>query len=159
MEPTKVPRIYDDEDSIKTIIESKEVTDMELIPWDEEKSIGIEEIDNDHRYLIGLINKFNKARSEGRSVDVLSDLLERLKKYSREHFAREEAYMLKTEYPRYFEHWEQHQYFIKKVGEFETEYQFDKELLAIRIMPFMMKWLLNHIMTTDKQLAQTQRPA
>lgn len=128
---------------------------MHYISWDDNKSIGIEEIDNDHRHLIGLINDFGRARDEGQSVEVLSELLTKLKAYSLEHFEREESYMIKTGFKNFYEHQEQHLMFIKKITEFEKEHQYDKAFVAIKIMPFMMDWLINHIMTSDKQLAVT----
>lgn len=121
--------------------------------------MGIEEIDKDHQHLIGLINEFITARTDGRSVEILSGLLEKLKTYSLEHFYREEAYMLKKGQLNYTDHVKEHERFINKVYDFENTYQDDKVLLAIKMMPFMMEWLVNHIMTTDKQLAEAEMSA
>ncbi|SHH91034.1 hemerythrin [Sporobacter termitidis DSM 10068] len=124
---------------------------MEPVKWDESISVGVEALDSDHRRLVGMINKLAEALDAGESDKVLLNLLNGMKNYAIEHFSREESYMLFIKYPGLKAHKEQHARFVRKVIGFEADYKRDRALLGQTIMPFLMEWLIGHIMESDKK--------
>ena len=63
---------------------------MSNFNWRKEFSIGIKEMDNQHMELVSIINGIHKALSEGQGMERLGDMLDRLLKYTDNHFAAEE---------------------------------------------------------------------
>jgi hemerythrin-like metal-binding protein len=122
---------------------------LELIKWDVSKSTGIEEIDNNHRKVIEVINRLSKARGEGTSTDILPEVLSDLKRYSLAHFRWEEKYMMQSRYVDGNEHREQHRRFISQLEAFEKGMAQDKTFIALRLLPFLIEWLVDHIMNED----------
>jgi hemerythrin len=119
-----------------------------LVKWDVSKSTGIEEIDSNHRKFIDVINRLDEARLEGTTREVLPEVLAELKRYSRAHLRWEETYLLQ---PKYLSHREQHREFIRQLEAFEKELAHDISFTAIRLLPYLMDWLVNHIMCEDMQ--------
>ncbi len=63
---------------------------MALITWNNGLDLGVEEIDNQHRKLVAMINDLNDAMRQGRGNDVLAKILGGLINYAATHFNTEE---------------------------------------------------------------------
>jgi hemerythrin-like metal-binding protein len=122
---------------------------LDIITWNDAISVGVAELDSDHRALIGMINRLNDAVRAGQSETILYNLLEEMKNYAVGHFSREESYLLGIRYPEFQEHREQHAQFVRKVIGFEDAYKKDQALLAEKILPYLIEWLVRHIMESD----------
>ena len=57
------------------------------IKWKKEYSVGIEEIDDQHKYFISLLNDLYNAIVEGKSQEELKVLFQDLSDYAEKHFA------------------------------------------------------------------------
>lgn len=124
---------------------------MAIINWNENLSVKIESIDNQHKHLIGLINSFYESLNTKDEKEKTLELIRSLKAYTLTHFTLEERLMKQTEYPFYKYHKEQHDIFIATVSDFEDRFQNDKLLLTIEITKFLKNWVSDHIMYTDKR--------
>ncbi len=71
------------------------------IKWQDAFSVNVNEIDQQHKKLIGMINELFDAMEEGRGRAILSGLLEEMVDYSKTHFSNEEAYMRRFEFEGY----------------------------------------------------------
>ena len=69
-----------------------------MIEWNEIFSLGIPKIDEDHKKLIGIINKAILSKKHNDNPEELKEVLSEMKKYVQTHFAREELYMIKFNY-------------------------------------------------------------
>ena len=68
------------------------MADKDYIPWSEDLSVGLEEIDEQHKILINLINRlFNEAILKRADKALISDILDELIQYTIVHFAVEES--------------------------------------------------------------------
>lgn len=110
-------------------------------------------MDNDHKILLGMINKLHEAMTAGKSKEVMSQLITELKKYTMTHFSSEETHLAHINHPHLPEQKQQHAMFSSKITEFEKEYSAGNMVLAVKIMPFLNDWLLGHIMQVDKKYA------
>ena len=92
--------------------------------------IGIDLIDEEHKQIFAYANEAYELLHEEFTPDKydnISDILEKLREYTKKHFADEEAYMESIHYKRLFTQKVQHQAFIEKLEEFDLEHMQDSE--------------------------------
>lgn len=77
---------------------------MGLIKWNAFYSVNVEEIDNQHKKLIDLINQLYDAMKAGKGTEVLSTVLTELVEYTAYHFETEERLFLQQGYAEYEAH-------------------------------------------------------
>ncbi len=133
---------------------------MSFFEWEPRFSVGIAEIDQQHKNLIGLINRLYEAMQPGKQgtfdstvkeLVTQASVIEEMINYSHYHFSTEEKYMGKYLYPGFKEHKKEHESFIGEVGRFKADFDDGKVLLSVQIMEFLKKWLGDHILGTDKR--------
>jgi hemerythrin len=125
---------------------------MSLIEWNDEFDLGVEEVDNDHRALVGLINALHDAMSTGTGRgDVVGGLREIYTLVS-EHFAREEAYMRDTRYMAYSEHKEDHEVLLDDLQEIIEQVRANGEYSEARLSADLQYWFAEHFRTHDARL-------
>ena len=123
----------------------------EFIEWTDELSVGIEEIDEQHRVLVDLVNEMHQAITDQRGSEVVSDILEKLADYTRIHFAVEESLMRILQYPDYEPHKEQHEKLIAHLRELRGKVESGQTAIGFELMHFLRNWLTQHILGTDKE--------
>ncbi len=121
-----------------------------MIEWDEKYSLGILEIDKEHKKLIGIINKAILAKKDNDSPEVLREVLIGMIVYAQTHFATEERCMLKFKYPEYQYHKEEHIVFSTKIKAFENDLIDVGCYNASEILDYLKEWFLNHVLETDR---------
>merc|ERR1711941_18556 len=119
-----------------------------LIDWDETMSVGVEEIDIQHRQLILLVNESYEALQR-HDEDKIPALLKKMKDYAAVHFEAEEAYMKRNNYPGLEAHKLKHVRFKKDVEEFQQK-KHEKTNLS-KLFVYLSRWLTRHIMDEDKR--------
>ncbi|OHD55533.1 MAG: hemerythrin [Spirochaetes bacterium GWF1_51_8] len=124
---------------------------MLFMAWSDSLSVGIRQIDEQHKHLIDLINNLYDAMSHGQGKAVLERTLDELANYTVEHFSVEEVLMRKHSYSGYPTHKAEHESFVQKVVDFKQGFADGKALLSIDIMNFLRDWTVNHIAETDKK--------
>jgi len=120
--------------------------------WKPEHSIGIREIDDQHKKLIEIISRIErsiKLRSGWRAI--VYDIVD-LKVFARSHFEFEEGLMRMYGYKEYDKHTEEHQYFFKRLTEIESKSVDD--LAEGELLKFLRDWLKDHILVEDKSYAE-----
>jgi hemerythrin len=117
--------------------------------WKSEYSVGVTELDDDHKQLISIINRVVQAQDSGNSVQWA---LQELEAYVQRHFTREEERLTNVNYADFEEHKKEHQGFhdwlrsarITLAAEPEAGFYFGE-----RLKEFLQNWLSHHILTTD----------
>ena len=118
---------------------------------------GIELIDNEHRQLFDYANQIYDllhAEFVSDKYDNIVDILGKLRDYTKKHFADEEAYMEKINYPDLDAQRRAHNAFIEKLvninyEELENLDNNQQEYLQ-DVLDFLAKWLIQHILKMDK---------
>lgn len=130
---------------------------MNSFQWDRQFETGLCDVDDQHRYLVDLINRFGELLTE--SSGILFDDIERvfaeLASYADYHFQEEEAMMVGIELdPRYIDyHKELHKEFIDEVAVMHRSLSPEKTEDAERLLRFLIHWLAYHILGIDKAMA------
>lgn len=124
---------------------------MALISWEEKYSVNVKEIDEQHKKLVKLVNDLHEAMSVGKGKAIMATVLQSLIDYTATHFAAEEKYMTKFNYPAYPQHKSEHDKFVKQVLDFQKGFAKGDLVLTLDVMKFLKDWLLNHILGTDKK--------
>jgi hemerythrin len=129
-----------------------------MIAWDPSLSIGIQEIDEQHQAIVGLINEL-EANKDSHDPAVAVDALRFLRQYLNEHFDLECELMLDLCYPHLESHKQQHELFINHVIFFEIENEFGvvTAVMLGDILAFLKDWFVSHIATEDKALGEFVR--
>ena len=123
---------------------------MKEIRWREAFSVGVRELDDQHRELIELLAELARLQREGEGQAHISAALTRLVDYIAEHFAAEESYMVRFSCADLRAHREEHRAFIRKILDFRKDYLEGRETLGEELIAFLMQWLEGHILGTDQ---------
>lgn len=128
-------------------------TDETMAPlvWSAALEIGHNEIDNDHRAMVGLLNRLQEASERADRVATQAVLAE-LETLTRDHFAREEQLMLDIHYELLARHQKEHVHLFDEVRA-QIEEMNEGIVSAAAIAGFIKRWLIDHVETSDRQLA------
>ena len=124
---------------------------MAFLDWHPDFSVNVNELDDQHRYLVSLINNLYDAMMNGENREALGKLINQLVIYAAMHFAKEEDYFDRLGYPDTDAHAKAHTAFEKKVTEFEDAFKRGEQDLSIDVMNFLCNWLVGHIKGSDKK--------
>lgn len=122
---------------------------MSLLAWQERYSVGIREIDEQHKQLINLINELNDAMLAGKGKEALLSVLNKLASYCVSHFSTEERLFDTHAYPETEDHKDRHNKMTAKVNALLDEVKNGKGRISIEVMNFLKNWLDKHILETD----------
>ncbi len=127
---------------------------MSLIKWTNNYSVGIKEIDNQHKGLVNLLNELFNAMRVGQANDVLGEIINQLIRYAQVHFATEEKYFDEFNFELANEHIEEHRQFAEKVVDFKKEFDGGNIVLSMEVFNFLKNWLTDHMLGMDQQYKQ-----
>jgi len=117
-------------------------------------SVDVEEIDQQHKKLIVMINDLSDAMVEGKGKHVAGGIIDDLIEDTASYFKTEEKYFDQFGYPDAEAHKKEHVAFVQKVSQFKDGFDQGKIALSVDIISFLYKWLQNHIKKVDKQYSQ-----
>lgn len=120
-----------------------------FIKWSDDLSVGIEEIDRQHKVLVGLVNKMHEAIHKRHGSEVVEEILAELANYTVIHFATEESIMGILGYPDYEEHHEIHEDLVQQVVELQKKVASGKTSVSFELLHFLKIWLTKHILNED----------
>lgn len=120
-----------------------------MIEWNDKYSIGISIIDNEHKTLINIMNKAIALEQDSSNSNEITEVLNEMNKYSQTHFATEEAYMVRFNYPDYEDHRKEHQAFAIETMAFFDKITENNHQLVCQILEHLKSWLVNHVLGTD----------
>lgn len=139
--------------------------------------IGVEAIDEEHRYLFHIMNQIydflhsqdstvsnhtavsdNAAADTAQTDNQLEEYIEQLKEYGTLHFAHEEAYMEKIGDPELLLQKRAHTLFMEKLNSLDISYLQNDEKRAILkdMLVYLTKWLYQHILGSDTLIGKIQ---
>ena len=125
---------------------------MKDLVWSKILSVGVDEIDEDHRKLIQIFNILNHAVAEGDSPEYLAATLEELINCTVWHFSHEERLMLKHRYPETAQHKAEHRELIQTAKELQQAVLQAGKPMVDQQVEFLERWLTEHILTADGRL-------
>ena len=122
---------------------------MSVFEWSDRFSVKVKEIDDQHRQLIGMINRLHDAMVANKGRELQKEIVDEMVAYTEFHFATEEKYMRQFGYAGYFEHKKEHEQFTAEAAELKTRVDRGGLVLTLEVMTVLKEWLQNHILGTD----------
>lgn len=124
---------------------------MPIVEWNDNYSLKIKDIDEQHRQLIDQINILHDAMKKGKGKEVVGSIISRLAEYTQRHFMTEEQLFLKHAYPETTRHTREHNAFIERVAGFQKDLDSGRIMLSMEVLNFLKEWLIGHIQGVDKK--------
>lgn len=131
------------------------------IVWTKEYSIGVDEMDAQHKMLLIIINRIELiAQGNPNRVDFetkVKSVMQELFNYTVLHFSSEEVILKMFHYPDFVNHKKQHDKFIELVDKKKQNIEhlleagnLEETISELKeIYNFLSNWLLTHIKKTD----------
>lgn len=124
----------------------------------DEYRTGISFIDEEHQELFRITEKANNFLRNEFTYDVydgILDILQELKEYTQKHFKDEEDYMERIHYDGLAAQRRAHESFIDKIASVDMDsVEGDPKVYLESLIEFLLGWLINHILYTDKKIPQ-----
>ncbi|MGF1643247.1 MAG: bacteriohemerythrin [Thiotrichales bacterium] len=122
-----------------------------LVEWSDEYSVGIEEIDEQHKVLVDLLNQMHDAIHQRRGREVTDGILARLGEYTKVHFAVEECLMRLFDYSGYEAHKHEHEQLIAELNQLVEKLKAKNQSISFELLHFLKLWLVKHIQESDRE--------
>lgn len=124
------------------------------MPWTPSLTVGVNEIDEQHRTLFEKAEALFEAGQKRQAAGYIGELLSFLEDYTKKHFADEEKYMLSIGYPEYTAQKQAHTAFIAQLEKIKKDYQASGGNFAVIMSAnkLMIEWLTQHISNMDKKI-------
>lgn len=123
----------------------------EKLLWENKYSVGVEEIDNQHKLMFSTINVLLDAINTNTASEHLGQIIDSLIKYKVFHFATEEKYFKEFNYEDAEDHISKHQSFNDKLASLKEKYPEYNIEFAFALVDFLEDWLLDHLMVVDQK--------
>jgi hemerythrin len=127
---------------------------MPLIDWTDKMSVGVEEIDEQHKKLVGIINHLHDSLKTNSFKEELKIIFMELIDYTKYHFEAEEKIMEEAGYEDLEAHKKQHQKFVNKLLRMKDRCYMGKEEISVELSSFLSSWMLGHILRSDKDYTE-----
>ena len=134
-------------------------TTIDLLRWGNYFSVGVNEIDREHRGLIQLLNRLDTDVRAGADREVLSTTLRHVVAEAEAHFQNEEGLMAARGYPELKSHKAEHDLLLAQVKEFAAEFDAGRAELSESMTTYLKDWLRNHLSITDRRLCRFLKTA
>ena len=121
-----------------------------MIEWTPDMSVGCDGLDDDHKHLIEILNRYVGAMDHDDGVLVIDPIFGELISYMENHFRREEAVMEACGYDDIEHHKRLHQALEKHLFEMREHYMQTASGEVLKtIHDFLTHWLQTHIRKED----------
>ena len=125
-----------------------------MLVWNDDMSVGIREIDEDHKQFIFLINELNRSITEGMPAADIKNKLQLIVDDAERHFGEEEKLFKEWRYPDTEIHARIHVEALKALRDIKAKfipYGLDSEWVDAGLM--IKSILISHILTEDMKYA------
>lgn len=123
--------------------------------WTPEMSVGIGDIDVQHRKMVRKINEISEAVDNIKSKEEIIEAINFFEVYSEEHFRTEEGYMQLYRYPEYPGHQKEHRQILSDMADVREKFKKGK-ITAKEVYEESRKvadWFVEHMKITDGRMA------
>lgn len=129
------------------------------MPWHESLSVGIAQIDEQHKEWFRRAENLFEAGKQGKAKEYIGEMLEFLDSYTKKHFADEERYMQQIGYPGLDEQKKAHAAFISQLAKLRDDYESSSGSISVIIAAnkIVIDWLTKHISNLDRKIGEFVR--
>ncbi len=123
---------------------------MPIIIWNDAYSIGISEIDSQHKKLLSIFNELYEVHQKGTGFLIIKETLTKLIDYTKYHFKLEQQMHHEYKFPYSEKHKQEHKEFIDKIDTLSLQAQQNNLLITFETIDFLKDWMIAHILGSDK---------
>ncbi|WP_285907080.1 bacteriohemerythrin [Pseudodesulfovibrio pelocollis] len=125
------------------------------ILWNDENSVGVASIDEQHKQLVAITNNLFQAIVRDAGVEVIFGILDEMARYADLHFAHEEALLTEYGFPTDMleRHIGEHRDLTGKVHDFIRRARQNNDLIDLEVYDFLRDWMTDHLQRTDRTYA------
>ena len=127
---------------------------MALFKWLDMYSVGISDIDEQHKELVKILNDLYQNMLDGKANEVLLSVLEKLVNYTKVHFSHEESVLTRHNYPELKAHKKEHKEFVQKIDTLLQKAKSGSKVISIELSGILKAWLREHISGSDKKYGE-----
>jgi hemerythrin-like metal-binding protein len=133
---------------------------MSLIEWVDDLSVGNELIDDHHKKLVAIANRFHDAIMSESTQDVIDETFKELADYTQYHFSEEERLMEKNNDPTYANHKIAHMELLEQILDLDIRNSTytGSPRVAQELGELLKDWVITHIIRFDKLSAPYFQP-
>lgn len=128
---------------------------MSMVQWNDDYSVDIQEIDEQHKCIVMYINELYDALAKKDNRDLVADIIHKLVEYTKIHFAVEETLMRIFDYDGYEPHKAVHDKIVQQVLAYQGKFLAGDDKVGMELLMFLKGWLFEHINNVDKQYVET----
>ncbi len=122
---------------------------MGKLIWEEKDSVGIKEMDDQHKIIFELINNLSEEENVYAQSETLTSALTEMTEYFWEHLKNEESHLKKYHYPDIDEHIAEHTKFKITIMSLNLAHMKHGNSVLNELIDFLKSWWSNHILTFD----------
>lgn len=123
---------------------------MAIIKWRDSYNTGINNVDEEHKKLVALIENMHCVIRDKGGKEEIENVLNRVVEYTQSHFANEEKMMQELQYDKFPDHKIEHEKLVKDVGVFKEKLLSNFPEGSHEFYHFLREWLIDHILDSDK---------
>jgi hemerythrin len=120
------------------------------IEWQEEYSVGVKELDDQHKNLLNIINSLLLEKQEKITGDKLSEIISSMVHHAYIHFATEERYLEEVHYPDFKQHVLEHISFIFRTLELSLKVKEGTMNNQLELLNYLKEWYSSHVLGADR---------
>ncbi len=120
------------------------------IEWQDNYSVGVKELDDQHKILLDIINTLLKEQGDEYNAAQLSESILSLIHYAYVHFATEERYLAQIPFPDLKQHILEHVDFIMKTMELSLKVKEDIQDNRRELLEYLKGWYSSHVLGIDR---------
>jgi hemerythrin len=124
---------------------------MRTIEWQDDYTVGVKELDDQHRCLLNTINTLLEEQGDKYEAAKFSPALSSLIYYAYTHFATEERYLVQVHFPDLKQHVLEHIDFIMKTLGLALRIESSGDESRIELLRYLKEWYSSHVLGTDRQ--------
>jgi hemerythrin len=126
---------------------------MALMTWSNKYSVGVDELDNQHKAFMKALNDLQAAAMRGQANVVADPLIRQIVSIAHEHFKAEEKYMESIRFPGLAAHRAKHEELTVKFREMVSRHQKGDTTVYNQLLYFTRDWQTRHMQTEDQAYA------
>jgi hemerythrin len=130
---------------------------MESFVWETCFVTGLPMVDEQHHYLVDLINQFGDLlmQPQGASPQEIEVLFTELSRYTQYHFQEEEGLMARggLDARHLAHHVKEHAQFLRDLNHMHADVSANRSEAASALLQFLSSWLAYHILGSDQRMA------
>ena len=123
----------------------------EKYPWNEDYNTGVKFIDEQHQYFFNIVSSLKENLNSGVCKDSASRIFFSLAHYVEHFLIQEEIYLKDYSFPSIKEHKNLHSEFIRRVIQFQVDYEKDVGETCRTMLVYLEEWFENHNLKHDKE--------